>query len=98
MSSEFWPVFFLAVVLKIPIVAMCLVIWWAIRATPEPETAGGDDGHPRRFGPHPRPRGPHGPVPSALPACPPGGRFRARIRPVPARTDAASSKDPSDRV
>jgi hypothetical protein len=53
---------FFMVILKIPIVYLCLVIWWAIRAEPEPEegasvtvAAGPDDGgsRPRRRLPGP---------------------------------------------
>jgi hypothetical protein len=32
-----WEVVFLMLVLKIPIVYMCLVVWWAIRAEPHEE-------------------------------------------------------------
>jgi hypothetical protein len=66
-----WVVIFLMVILKIPIVYLCLVVWWAIRAEPRPEegaavtaVVGGDDPPSRRasrFRPHPRRRtGPRG--------------------------------------
>jgi hypothetical protein len=32
-----WEAIFLLIVLKIPIVYLCLVVWWAIRAEPSPE-------------------------------------------------------------
>jgi hypothetical protein len=32
-----WPIIFLLVVLKIPVVYLCAVIWWAIKAEPRPE-------------------------------------------------------------
>ncbi len=32
-----WEAVFLLVVLKIPIVYLCVVVWWAIRAEPRPE-------------------------------------------------------------
>ncbi len=37
----FWEALFLLVVLKIPVVYLCLVVWWAIKAEPtsEPPTA-----------------------------------------------------------
>ena len=35
--SGFWALFWLAVVLKIPIVALLLIVWWAIREPPVPE-------------------------------------------------------------
>jgi hypothetical protein len=31
-----WELIFLMVVLKIPIVYLCLVVWWAIKAEPKP--------------------------------------------------------------
>jgi hypothetical protein len=87
--SGFWGVFWLAVVLKIPIVALLLIVWWAIRATPVPEAdedeGGGSDRdprHPRRRPPRPPRRGPHR---DASPRSPQRLRI-ARLRPrVPAR-------------
>ena len=70
-----WAFIWLMFVLKIPIVALLLIVWYAVRATVEPHGDGdgeqgggglGDRRHPR--GPRPRPwrRGPHGdpPVPA----------------------------------
>lgn len=56
----FWPIFFLLVVLKIPVFASMALIWWASKA-PEPEGAAEDsDGGFKRWKPGPvRPRGPH---------------------------------------
>jgi hypothetical protein len=56
----FWPIFFLLVVLKIPVFGALWLVWWAAKE-PEPETAGEDsDGGFRRDRPFPsRPRGPH---------------------------------------
>jgi hypothetical protein len=31
-----WELFFMLVVLKIPVVYLCAVVWWAIRAEPRP--------------------------------------------------------------
>jgi len=31
-----WEVIFMLVILKIPIVSLCAVVWWAIRAEPRP--------------------------------------------------------------
>jgi hypothetical protein len=69
----FWGVFWLAVILKIPIVALLTIVWWAVRNPPVPEAEHEDDGggsgrrpHPRGRPPHPPRRGPHGdplPVP-----------------------------------
>jgi hypothetical protein len=77
-----WTMFFLFVVLKVPIIAAIWLIWWAVRQEPDPSEDVRDDGGTKRR-PHPAPRlpraprrGPHGePV---LPAPP-------RVRPVRAR-------------
>jgi hypothetical protein len=34
--TAFWEAIFMLVVLKIPIVYLCIVVWWAIRAEPRP--------------------------------------------------------------
>ena len=36
-----WEAIFLLLVLKIPIVYLCLVVWWAIKAEPRPEAGAG---------------------------------------------------------
>jgi hypothetical protein len=36
MSPAAWEAVFMLIVLKIPIVYLCLVVWWAIRAEPRP--------------------------------------------------------------
>jgi hypothetical protein len=63
-----WEIVFLMVILKIPIVYLCWVIWWAIKAEPRPEDGAavtaelGDDdggGPQRRRRPTRLPR-PHG--------------------------------------
>ena len=77
------------VFLKLPIIALLGIVWWAIRATPDPaEQTGGDGGikdrprppHPRRPPRRgPRRRDPHG---APLPASPPRVRTttaRARL-------------------
>jgi hypothetical protein len=67
---------FMMFALKIPIVALILLVWWAIKQEPEPADSSGDDGgtkvrhpgHPRRPLPRPPRRGPHAdPTPSAPP-------------------------------
>jgi hypothetical protein len=87
----FWPIFFLAIVLKIPVFAALWLVWWAARAVPEPdqELDDGDGGFRRwrrepRTPPGPR-RGPHAPDALPLPPCPPGGRFRVACGARPAR-------------
>jgi hypothetical protein len=71
-----WVFLWLMFALKIPIVALYLLVRWAIRQTPEP-AAGAEDGgigprerpqHPRRRPPRAPRRGPHGdpqPLPPA---------------------------------
>jgi hypothetical protein len=73
--SGFWAVFWLAVILKIPIAALLLIVWWAIREPPVPEADPGDGGgnvprdpHPRTRPPKPSRRGPHTQPGPAAPA------------------------------
>jgi hypothetical protein len=75
--------FWLILVLKIPIAALLYIVWWAIREPPLPEADPGDGGggitrdpHTRIRPPRPPRRGPHaGPRPSAP------GRTRVSKRP-----------------
>jgi hypothetical protein len=62
-----WELIFMLLILKIPLVYMCLVVWWAVRSEPVPEEpamlvpVARDPWSPRRFDPQtPRqpPRGP----------------------------------------
>jgi hypothetical protein len=82
-----WTFIWLMFLLKIPIVALFLLVRWAVRQTPEP-APGGDGGvgprhkprhphHPRSRGPKRPRRGPHG---DPLPPAPP------RVRTVLSRT------------
>jgi hypothetical protein len=83
-----WTFVYLMLILKIPIVALLTIVWWAIRSTPEesepvPADEGGGTKVPPREPRHPRPvrprhprRGPHG---DPLPLPPP------RVRTVVAR-------------
>jgi hypothetical protein len=50
---------YLFVFLKLPILAACLLIWWAVRQ--EPGYADDSDGGGRRPRPHPAPKLPHAP-------------------------------------
>jgi hypothetical protein len=71
-----WGFLWLMFALKIPIVALLWIVWWAVRSEPDTENQpGGDDGgskykppHPRRPFPRKPRRGPHGDP--ALPAPP----------------------------
>ena len=42
--TGFWPIFFLLVVLKIPVLGSLWLVWWASQQTPEPEGAEDSDG------------------------------------------------------
>jgi hypothetical protein len=63
-----WEIVFMMVILKIPIVYLCAVVWWAIKAEPLPgdgtEPAGGGEPYGPRPWWHPSRRsrkpGPHG--------------------------------------
>jgi hypothetical protein len=83
MSGSAWGIVWLAIALKIPIVALLYIVWWAIKDPPVPEphrtrraaarTAHRSRAHQRAFG-----------LPSARGACP-----RAiAARPLPAVTFA----------
>ena len=41
-----WEAIFLLLVLKIPLIYLCAVVWWAIRAEPVPDGGSGDGGEP----------------------------------------------------
>ena len=94
--SGFWAIFWLALVMKIPICLLLYIVWWAVKDPPVAEIAddgdGGSDRHgpgPRRPRPQPPRRGPHG---DPLPAAP------ARVRvasPQPRVPDGHSPPDPS---
>jgi len=87
----FWGVFWLAVILKIPIAALLTLVWWAVREPPVPE-ADPDDGeggsprdpHPRARPPHAPRRGPHG---DPQPTPPDRVRVARRVPRVPDQPD-----------
>lgn len=76
MNEALLELFFMLVVLKLPIVYLCLVIWWAVRAVPDPL-----EGVPLRVEPGTpqcpwrRPSGPRGRSPR------PRAPRRARVEP-----------------
>jgi hypothetical protein len=70
----FWAIFWIAVVMKIPLAMLLWIVWWAIKDPPLAETSedegGGHDRdprpHPRGRPPRPPRRGPHrAPTPQA---------------------------------
>jgi hypothetical protein len=75
-----WLFLWLMLGLKIPLVALFLIVRWAVRQTPEAATESGSDGgigpplsprhphHPRSRPPRPPRRGPHGEPPAPAPA------------------------------
>ncbi|HXB14131.1 MAG TPA: hypothetical protein VNV44_00175 [Solirubrobacteraceae bacterium] len=82
---DVWTFLWLMLFLKIPIVALFLIVRWAVKQTPEEAT--GDDGgigprprhphHPRRRPPRPPRRGPHG---EPAPLSPPRMRVATAMR------------------
>jgi hypothetical protein len=87
--SSFWAMFWLILVLKIPIAALLYIVWWAIREPPLSQTDSGDgsggigrDPHPRISPPQPPRRGPHAGRP---PRPPSRTRVAKRGRRVPNR-------------
>jgi hypothetical protein len=68
------------VFLKLPILALLWIVWWAIRSTPEPADQNGDGGvKDRRRPPHPRTpprRGPRRRDPHGEPLPPAPSRVR----------------------
>ena len=87
-----WTFIWLMVLLKIPIVALFLLVRWAVRQTPEtapgagrrhrPAPASAHPHHPRSRPPRPPRRGPHG---DPAPASPPRVRAVASRRRLPQR-------------
>src|SRR6478752_8412792 len=80
--TGFWPIFFLLVVLKIPVLGSLWLVWWAAKQHDEPAEAadegnGGSRRRPQPRLPHGPRRGPHGGGAALpVPPCPPGGRTR----------------------
>ena len=77
--GELWGFLWVMLVLKIPLAMLLYIVWYAVKAVPEPPPGDNRDGGtgPRR--PGPRRRGPHG----------------DRVLPPPARTRTpATSRTP----
>ncbi len=95
--EELWPYIFLFLVLKVPVVGMIYLLWWAAQ-TPEVETTEDDGGNDDRGRRRPRPgfprgprRDPHGGGAKPLPDLQHEGRVR---QPEPARAlDRSRSRD-----
>ena len=80
-----WTMLYLFVFLKIPILVLFYIVWWAVKQDTNPALEGGDGGARREAKPlpHPHPKRPHsprrGPHGDPLPLPPP------RVRPVTAK-------------
>jgi hypothetical protein len=97
--------FFMLVVLKVPVLTMIYLVWWASQPVPEVEAGDDDGGGDVREGrsrsklPRGPRRGPHGPELGSLPERPHEGRSRQRERAGSRETrlrDSSRSRD-SDR-
>ena len=97
----FLPIFFLMVILKIPVGLLLYLVWWAFRAETQPEEAPpeSEDHRFRRFRREPkRPRGPRrgGHGPDAMPAARlPAGRAHPGAHapgPAPVRDRARAAQ------
>ena len=88
MSGDAWGILWLAIALKVPIIALLYLVWWALKDPPAAMVDEGDGGspdrdpspHPRDRPPHPPRRGPHGPPEPAAPARVRVARRRTRRR------------------
>lgn len=85
--SVTWGFVWLMLALKIPLIALIVLVWWAVKKRPEEPPASEDGGgggsklrHPRAPSPYPRlpRRGPHGGAPPPSPARVRTVRARAR--------------------
>jgi hypothetical protein len=86
-----WEIVFLMVILKIPLVYLCLVVWWAIKAEPRPP----EPATLVRAG-ELEPSGPAGPRPSRR-LHPRPRRGPTRTYPRTPRTAAAAARNRAER-
>ena len=70
-----WGFLWIMLALKIPLIALLWIVWWAVRAEPETEQPSKDDDggtkrprHPRKPFPRRPRRGPHGDPPLPAPS------------------------------
>jgi hypothetical protein len=79
-----WVFIFMMVVLKLPILALFGIVWWAVRQKPEEaDDASGNGGSPKPSSPHPR---------SPLPHSPRRGPHREPAAPAPPRMRVSGSR------
>jgi hypothetical protein len=81
-----WEIVFLMVILKIPIVYLCVVVYYAIKAEPRPEAGAGvtarigpDEGGGGRRRARPRRLRPHGGPSRTYPRTPRPAQARAEV-------------------
>ncbi|SEH10653.1 hypothetical protein SAMN02745716_0501 [Thermoleophilum album] len=91
-----WGFLWLAFFVKLPMLSLLAVVWWALRKSPPVAHAGDDpeggirpraDERPRRPGPWPARRGPHGGNAVTVPARRSSLRASPRRRPHRSRRD-----------
>jgi hypothetical protein len=83
----FWAIFWIAVVLKIPVAMLLYIVWWAVKDPPVVEADGRDDGgsdrdpwpSPHRPRPRPPRRGQHADTRPSSPARVRTARGRRRV-------------------
>jgi hypothetical protein len=70
-----WGFLWIMLALKIPLIALLWIVWWAVHAEPETEQPSNDDDGGTKRPPHPRKpfprrprRGPHGDPPLPAPS------------------------------
>jgi hypothetical protein len=85
-----WTMFFMFVALKVPLIALALLVWWAIRQVDDPAQDTGGDGGARR---RPHPLGPLPPLPRRGPHGDP-----APLPPPRVRTTAARARQLTERT
>jgi hypothetical protein len=105
--SGFWPIFFLMIVLKIPVGLLLYLVWWAFHAETQPEEAP-PESEDHRFGrfrrepkrPRDPRRGGHGPDAIPIPSGPHEGRMRitppAPVRAATAHAEQRGAAEPAE--
>jgi hypothetical protein len=88
----FWAIFWIAVVLKIPVAMLLYIVWWAIKDPPLAEVEGSDNGGSDRD-PRPHPRGPVPKPPRRGPHAAPRPTPPARVRTARGRRRAPERHD-----
>jgi hypothetical protein len=85
-----WTFVYLMLGLKLPIVALLWIVWWAVHQEPEPTEDTRDDGGTKTPPLHPHPRKPHPRKP--FPRVPRRGPHAGAPPPSPARVRAVVAR------